>query len=274
MTLQVSTSVPPSVGETLGVLYVGATIATVLFGITNLQAVIYYKRYLNDWWLYRYSVALLWVLDTLHAVLSTHAVYFHLIDMFGNLAGALVHTIWSFQAQLGINVVIVLYVPGLYAIWLWKHLCLCGYGTRQGLANFISVGRHFHRIFPLFTFLAVAAALGNSITSLVSTISPDCAPASFRCWNIYGLWHFHYAKSLSSFRYQNIHSHLLLYSSGDRFCDSLHDVLLLAQDQRGYESIYHSFSCTQPNATHYGVGVGYKYMLAIDSYLGWSSSQV
>ncbi|PBK62988.1 hypothetical protein ARMSODRAFT_1024290 [Armillaria solidipes] len=104
MTSQVSTAVPPSVGETLGVLYVGATIAAVLFGITNLQAVIYHKRYPNDWWLYRYSVALLCVLDTLHAVLSTHAVYFHLVDMFGNLAGALVHTIWSFKAQLGIDV--------------------------------------------------------------------------------------------------------------------------------------------------------------------------
>ncbi len=27
-----------------------------LFGITNLQVVIYYKKYPNDWWFYRYSV--------------------------------------------------------------------------------------------------------------------------------------------------------------------------------------------------------------------------
>ncbi len=61
-------------GETLGALYVGATLAAVyvtflshktcfhpfgsFFGITNLQAVIYYKNYPNDWWIYRYSVRL------------------------------------------------------------------------------------------------------------------------------------------------------------------------------------------------------------------------
>ncbi|KAK0445952.1 hypothetical protein EV421DRAFT_1902302 [Armillaria borealis] len=141
MNLQPSTAVP-SIGETFGALYVGAIIAAV---ITNLQTVIYYKRYPNDWCLYRYSVALLWVLDTLHVVLSTHALYFYLIEMFGDLSGALVHSIWSFKAQLVINVVIVVYVPGLYAIRLWK------------------LGRHFHKILPWLVFLAMASSLGAGI---------------------------------------------------------------------------------------------------------------
>ncbi|SJL15364.1 uncharacterized protein ARMOST_18857 [Armillaria ostoyae] len=87
-------SQPPKaiLGETLGALYVGATIAAVLFGITNLQAVIYYKRYPSDWWVYRYSVAVLWILDALHVALTTHALYFYLVDMFGDLTGALVHS--------------------------------------------------------------------------------------------------------------------------------------------------------------------------------------
>ncbi|PBK59118.1 hypothetical protein ARMSODRAFT_1027692 [Armillaria solidipes] len=144
MNLQPSTAVP-SIGETFGALYVGTTIAAVLFGITNLQTVIYYKRYPNDWWLYRYSVALLWVLDTLHVVLSTHALYFYLIEMFGDLSSALVHNIWSFKVQLVINVVIVVYVPGLYAIRLWK------------------LGRHFHKILPWFVFLDMASSLGAGI---------------------------------------------------------------------------------------------------------------
>ncbi|PBK81077.1 hypothetical protein ARMGADRAFT_1171552 [Armillaria gallica] len=111
-------TVVPSIGETFDALCVGAIIAAVLFGITNLQSDIYYKRYPNDWWLYRCSVALLWVLDTLHVVLSTHVLYFYLIDMFGNVSGALVQSVWSFK--LVVNVVIVVYVPGLYAIRLWK----------------------------------------------------------------------------------------------------------------------------------------------------------
>ncbi|PBK85034.1 hypothetical protein ARMGADRAFT_1036738 [Armillaria gallica] len=55
MSSQSSTALP-SVGKTLGALYVGVTIATVLYGVTNLQSVIYYRRYPNDWWVYCYSV--------------------------------------------------------------------------------------------------------------------------------------------------------------------------------------------------------------------------
>ncbi|KAK0457520.1 uncharacterized protein EV420DRAFT_1748665, partial [Desarmillaria tabescens] len=95
MELYLSKSIP-SCGETIGALYIGATIAAVLFGITNLQALIYYKKYRNDWWLYRCSVALLWsvhpihgFLDALHVALSTHALYYYLIEMYGNLIGSL-----------------------------------------------------------------------------------------------------------------------------------------------------------------------------------------
>ncbi|SJL15369.1 uncharacterized protein ARMOST_18862 [Armillaria ostoyae] len=144
MSSQPSTATP-SFAATLGALYIGATIAAILFGITNLQTVIYYKKYPHDWWLFRYSVALLWVLDALHVALSTHALYFYLVGMFGDLAGALVHSVWSFKMQLDVNVLIVIYVQGLYAIRLWK------------------LGRHFHKIFPWFVFLAVAASLGASI---------------------------------------------------------------------------------------------------------------
>ncbi|KAK0471879.1 hypothetical protein IW261DRAFT_1571572 [Armillaria novae-zelandiae] len=163
----------PSTGETFGVLYVGATIAAMLFGITNLQTVIYYKRYPNDWWLSRYSVALLWVLDTLHVVFSTHALYFYLIDMFGDLSGALVHSVCVcgsnnklakmpsyIQAQSGINVVIVIYVLGLYAIQLWKR-------------------RHFHKVLSWFVFFTTAASLGAGIFMIydIST-TPDFSAIS------------------------------------------------------------------------------------------------
>ncbi|PBK65142.1 hypothetical protein ARMSODRAFT_444775 [Armillaria solidipes] len=146
MSSQASRSIP-SIGETFGVLYVGATIAAILFGITNLQMVVYYKNYPNDSSLYRYSVALLWVLDALHVALTTHALYFYLIDMFGDLAGALVHSVWSFKVQLGMNVATVVYVQGLYAIRLWK------------------LGRHFHKFLPWFVFLSVTASLGVAIVA-------------------------------------------------------------------------------------------------------------
>ncbi|KAK0467637.1 hypothetical protein IW261DRAFT_1426394 [Armillaria novae-zelandiae] len=53
-----------------------------LFGISNLQAIVYYKNYPNDWW-----VASLWIFDAVHAALSTHALYYYLINLFGKFTG-------------------------------------------------------------------------------------------------------------------------------------------------------------------------------------------
>ncbi|KAK0187534.1 hypothetical protein F5146DRAFT_1140948 [Armillaria mellea] len=145
MTSQQSPSIV-SLGNTFGSLFVGATIAAILFGISNLQTLIYYKRYPNDWSLYHYSVAFLWTLDTVHLTLSTHALYYYLIDMYGNLVGALVgNVIWSMRLQLILKVWIVVFVQGLYAIRLWK------------------LGLHFHKILPWFVLLAVSASIGVGI---------------------------------------------------------------------------------------------------------------
>ncbi|PBK63014.1 hypothetical protein ARMSODRAFT_1007931 [Armillaria solidipes] len=167
-------SQPPKVilGETLGALYVGATIAAVLFGITNLQAVIYYNKYPSDW-----------ILDTLHVALTTHAMYFYLVEMFGDLAGALVHSVWSFKVQLGINTLIVVYVQGLYAIRIWKRSCFYALVIVTDKAS-DTVGRHFHKFLPWFVFLAVAASLGIQVALLVSSGLANYASDSFRSRNL------------------------------------------------------------------------------------------
>ncbi|KAK0187543.1 hypothetical protein F5146DRAFT_1140969 [Armillaria mellea] len=152
-----------SPGNTLGALYVGTTVAAILFGITNLQTLIYYKRYPDDLGIYQYSVAILWfaylihakefrittfidrVLDAFHVALSTHMLYFYMVDMYGDLAVALGYPVWSFRLQLVINVLIVLYVQGLYAVRIWK------------------LGRHFGNILPCLVFLAITISLGVGI---------------------------------------------------------------------------------------------------------------
>ncbi|SJL16927.1 uncharacterized protein ARMOST_20459 [Armillaria ostoyae] len=131
MSLQPSPAIP-SLGDTFGALFVGATIGAILFGIMNVQMLIYYKRYPNDWSFYRHSVTLFWVLETVHIALGTHALYHYLIDM--NLRGALeADIIWSFRLQLVIKVWTIVFVQGLYAIRLWK------------------LGRHFHKIVPFLS---------------------------------------------------------------------------------------------------------------------------
>ncbi|KAK0226882.1 hypothetical protein EDD85DRAFT_1027355 [Armillaria nabsnona] len=134
----------PSLGMTFGSVYIGTTIAAILFGITNLQTVIYYNRYPDDGRIYRYSVAILWLLDALHVAFSTHASYYYLVDLFGNYL-ALPHIVWSFKLQILLSKAIIIGVQTVYAVRLWK------------------LGRHFHRILPWFVFLNVVAASCTAI---------------------------------------------------------------------------------------------------------------
>ncbi|KAK0435783.1 hypothetical protein EV421DRAFT_1740050 [Armillaria borealis] len=139
----------PSISETLGALYVGATIAAVLYGVTNSQGVIYYRGYPNDWWVYRYSVGLVWALDTVQVTLCTYTIYFYLIHFFSDLNGALKYYLWFMKWQLALNVILAVYIQGLYALRLWQ------------------LGRHFHKTIAYFVSLAVVASLGDSIFILV-----------------------------------------------------------------------------------------------------------
>ncbi|KAK0221338.1 hypothetical protein IW262DRAFT_1459539 [Armillaria fumosa] len=151
MSLQPPTSTS-SLGGTFGALYLGATIAAILFGITNLQVLIYYKKYFNDW-----------VLDALHVALSTHALYFYLIDMFGNATGALETNEWSMNLQLSLNDVIIVYVQGLYAIRLWKRSCRTAFPQVSALLCREKIYEiSVVLLLIMGQFLAVAASLGTA----------------------------------------------------------------------------------------------------------------
>ncbi|KAK0203244.1 hypothetical protein DFS33DRAFT_1385590 [Desarmillaria ectypa] len=140
--------IPSKLATTLGALFIGSTIAAVFYGITILQTVVYYKLNPNDPWIFRYSVALLWILDTLHVALSTHALYFYLIELFGNYIALLSKIVWSFPLQLLINILINSVVQVLYAVRIWK------------------LGRRFEMILPHFIFIPVMATFGEVLVVL------------------------------------------------------------------------------------------------------------
>ncbi|PBK91911.1 hypothetical protein ARMGADRAFT_192275 [Armillaria gallica] len=143
--------IPTKVAPTLGALFTGATIAAVCYGITILQTFIYYKLNPNDPWIFRYSVALLLILDTLHVALGTHGLYFYLIESFGNHLVLLSKFTWSFLLQLPVNVLVNSGVQALYAIRIWKF------------------GRKFHMVLPRFIILPVAATFGTGIYVVYDT---------------------------------------------------------------------------------------------------------
>ncbi|KAK0468936.1 hypothetical protein IW261DRAFT_1011090 [Armillaria novae-zelandiae] len=142
-----SAVVLPSLASTLGAAYLGSSVALVLYGITNLQTFIYYKRYPGDWWFYKYSVAVLWVFDTLHVVLSMHALYFYLIESFGNYL-ALVKIVWSSKLIVLVNSLVVVDVHIVYSVRLWL------------------LGRHFHHVVPwLIVFVVLTSCVAAILLS-------------------------------------------------------------------------------------------------------------
>lgn len=97
----------------------GSILAAVLFGLTNIQAFIYFRTHVGRWTtFYRLVVLLLWTLDAVHLALTVHCVYYYLVINFGNF-GALTEVVWSFRLQIVINVLIVYVIHLLYSHRIW-----------------------------------------------------------------------------------------------------------------------------------------------------------
>ncbi|KAH0580111.1 hypothetical protein H2248_002918 [Termitomyces sp. 'cryptogamus'] len=156
-----------TLGNTMGAAFIGAMIAAILYGVTNLQAFLYYQNYRNDWYIHKYSVALLWALDTLHLSLTIAAIYHYLIRSFGSLE-AVQLVVWSFKLGVAINVIIIVAVQTLYALRVWK------------------LGRLYHRIWPIVVATIVASGYAIGIILAVKTYETSTfADLSTISWVIY-----------------------------------------------------------------------------------------
>ncbi|KII89435.1 hypothetical protein PLICRDRAFT_608002 [Plicaturopsis crispa FD-325 SS-3] len=127
---------PKTLDSTLGAAFIGVVVSSVLFGVTNLQAYMYYHDYRRDWLVYRVSVGVLWALDALHLSLTAQAVYHYLVTGFGDVPGLAVIA-WTFKLQIAINVVIICTVQTLYLVRVWK------------------LGSHRNKIIPVIVGLVV-----------------------------------------------------------------------------------------------------------------------
>ncbi|KAI0086476.1 hypothetical protein BDY19DRAFT_345224 [Irpex rosettiformis] len=76
--------------NTLGALLFGGLVASILYGVTSMQTVIYYYQRGHsrsaDGWLIRTAVPLLWILATIDMGLIYHFLYSYLIFNYGNFA--------------------------------------------------------------------------------------------------------------------------------------------------------------------------------------------
>ncbi|KAK0470172.1 uncharacterized protein EV420DRAFT_1498776 [Desarmillaria tabescens] len=129
-----------SMGTTLGAVLIGATLASALFGVTTMLFFVYYKRYSQDRWFYRISLAILWVFDALHFALALHILYFYLVDSFGD-SPALLNMVWSFKLDFSTHLAILMGVDIVCVVRLWI------------------LGRFFHRIVPWIVSFTVAGVV-------------------------------------------------------------------------------------------------------------------
>ncbi|KAF9650382.1 hypothetical protein BDM02DRAFT_3112143 [Thelephora ganbajun] len=104
---------------TIGVAFIGLVLSTLFFGISNLQLYIYYVQYPKDWIVYKVSTAVLWLLDGLNLAFAIHAIYHYLIRNFGRY-DQLDVVVWSFKAQILVNVILVVIIQSLYTTRLWR----------------------------------------------------------------------------------------------------------------------------------------------------------
>ncbi|KAG1733079.1 uncharacterized protein EDB91DRAFT_655279 [Suillus paluster] len=107
------------VGNTFGALFIGVIIASVLFGLSNVQAFLYFQTHRGTGISFHILVVIwLWTLDALHLALIVHCVYYYLVTNYANVS-ALTDIVWSFKLQIIINVLLIYSVQAMYAYRIW-----------------------------------------------------------------------------------------------------------------------------------------------------------
>ncbi|KAI0631839.1 hypothetical protein C8Q77DRAFT_1129421 [Trametes polyzona] len=114
--------IPPGairLDDTLGAAFLGHFVTTLLYGITTLQAFMYYRRNQKDSGVLKLSVFVLWILDSLHAGLITGAMYWYCITSFMNLR-AVQQPIWPIPTMIIVSNVSNSIVRAIFGYRLWK----------------------------------------------------------------------------------------------------------------------------------------------------------
>ncbi|KAG1861777.1 hypothetical protein DFJ58DRAFT_246719 [Suillus subalutaceus] len=108
-----------NVENTFGALFIGVTIAAVLFGLSCVQSFVYFQTHRDTGTtFYKLAVICLWILDALHLALIIHCVYYYLVSNYANV-NALAEIVWSFKLQIVVEVFIIYGVHILYLQRIW-----------------------------------------------------------------------------------------------------------------------------------------------------------
>lgn len=105
---------PPSLNNTFGALLVGSFVAAALYGLTTHQFFRYFRMYPRDPMKLKRLIGVLWVLDTLHLILTMHSSYYYLVTHYFQ-APVLAEGVWSFRLTISLTGVITLLTHAFFA---------------------------------------------------------------------------------------------------------------------------------------------------------------
>ncbi|KAJ7158014.1 hypothetical protein C8R43DRAFT_1234439 [Mycena crocata] len=162
------------VKEVFATSFIGFAVATTAYGICVVQVYLYYRGYPRDSVYLKFTVATLWILDTLSTIMVAHSLYTYFVTNFGNLA-ADAFIPWSFALENGLLTMVTITVQSFYAWQIWTvsmnpfvtaGILLLAV-TSLGLGLFITV--------HLFRFPAVASLSAQSFQSISGPVQGTAA---------------------------------------------------------------------------------------------------
>ncbi|KAG2088747.1 uncharacterized protein F5147DRAFT_726600 [Suillus discolor] len=107
--------------STFGVLFIGVILAAILFGVTNVQAFIYFQTHSHcdtGITFHKLVVICFWILDALHLALIVHCVHFYLVINYANIS-ALSEIVWSAKLQAVVAASSIFAAHLLYVHRIW-----------------------------------------------------------------------------------------------------------------------------------------------------------
>ncbi|KAJ7477107.1 hypothetical protein B0H11DRAFT_1291163 [Mycena galericulata] len=107
-----------AVKELFATTFIGFAVSTALYGVSTLQAYLYFRTYRNDQWILKTMVTALWTFDTLTTIFVAHTLY---VFVFAFLNQKIDLDIpWSFTAEKMLVTIITFIAQFYYAYMIWK----------------------------------------------------------------------------------------------------------------------------------------------------------
>ncbi|KZT37194.1 hypothetical protein SISSUDRAFT_882538 [Sistotremastrum suecicum HHB10207 ss-3] len=174
----------------LGPGLIGALVTMMLYGILTDQCYTYYRQFPQDHTSHRVLVAFLWLIDTFHVAVMSHAAYWYFVTNYGN-PDPFEFAVWSLILTWMLNI-LVAFIVQLYFTWRihqvsgnkwWLTISIttlvllhCAFGMENVVILFVD-----HRV-----GLLRSITLGSAVPWAVFTVLSDMAISGSLCFLLSG----------------------------------------------------------------------------------------